>query len=339
MNEHLPTKLQDLNPKAAHLCLGIENFITSKLNTSLKNTTLLVALSGGVDSSALLIILNCLSQKNNCTIHAAHFNHQLRDESDAEESHVRTLCASLKIQLVTDKQDVKEYAAHHKMGIEEAARTLRYAFLTSSCHVINADWIVTGHHANDLAEDIVMRLIRGTGWPALGGMQGKCTNRKILRPLLSTPKSTLISFAKSAALEWCEDTSNTDDTFLRNRVRSQIIPELCKENPAFLDTAASLWELAQIDAEHWAEITRQAAKSIEYSCPKLIKEDLQAMSQATRLRVYKTVLDSMGTGQPLQQNLIALDSAWKANIGGKTLQFPGKKIATIRKGSIYFSYR
>ncbi|MCT4627471.1 tRNA lysidine(34) synthetase TilS [Halodesulfovibrio sp.] len=339
MNQHLPTKLQELNPKAAHICLGIENFITSKLKTPLNSTNLLVALSGGVDSSALLVILKCLSQKNNCTIRAAHFNHQLRDEADAEESHIRNLCASLKIELITDNQDVGAYAAQHKMGIEEAARALRYAFLESSRHALNADWIVTGHHANDLAEDIVMRLIRGAGWPALGGMQGKCLNRKIVRPLLATPKSTLISFAKSIALSWCEDTSNADDSFFRNRVRSQIIPELCKENPAFLNTAASLWELAQIDAEHWTEVTHQATENIENSCPKLLKEDLQTMSQATRLRVYKTVLDSMGIGQPLQQNLIALDSAWKANIGGKVVQFPGKKLATIRKGSIYFSYR
>ncbi|MEZ0575369.1 tRNA lysidine(34) synthetase TilS [Halodesulfovibrio aestuarii] len=339
MNRHLPTGLQELNPKAAHLCLGIENFITRELQTSLEDTVLLVALSGGVDSSALLIILTCLAQKNGFCIHAAHFNHQLRPEADAEETHIRQLCSSLDIELTTDSQDIAAYASGHKLGIEEAARLRRYAFLESTRLAVNADWIVTGHHANDLAEDVMMRLIRGTGWPALGGMQGKCNNRKLLRPLLTTPKDDLISFANACSLTWCEDASNIDKQFLRNRVRSQIIPLLCKENPAFLDATTSLWKLAQVDTDHWAEIINQHLQKTDFDSPKLLKEDLSSMSQATRLRVYKAVLNSMGKGQPLQQNLLALDTAWQANVGGKVVQFPGNKIATIRKGTIYFSYQ
>ncbi|MFA9394442.1 MAG: tRNA lysidine(34) synthetase TilS [Halodesulfovibrio sp.] len=339
MNRQLPISLQDLNPKTAHICLGIENFITNKLKTPLKNSVLLVALSGGVDSSTLLIILTCLAKRNDCTIHAAHFNHQLRPEAGAEEAHVRQLCASLDIELTVSSQDVAAYASLHKLGIEEAARLLRYEFLTSTRRTINADWIVTGHHANDLAEDVVMRLVRGTGWPALGGMEGRCNNRKILRPLLATPKDTLISFANACSLNWCEDASNVDTNFLRNRVRSQVIPLLYKENPAFLDAITSLWELAQIDTDHWAAIIEQHLENTDIETPILLKEDLRTMSQATRLRVYKAVLTSMGKGQPLQQNLLALDTAWQANVGGKIVQFPGNKIATIRKGVIYFSYR
>ncbi|SIN76289.1 tRNA lysidine(34) synthetase TilS [Halodesulfovibrio marinisediminis] len=339
MNRHLPTKLQELNPKTAHICLGIENFITSKLKTPLKGSVLLVALSGGVDSSTLLIILSCLAQKNGCRIHAAHFNHQLRPEADAEEAHVRQLCESLHIELKVDSQDVTAFASRHKLGLEEAARMVRYKFLERERRALNADWIVTGHHANDLAEDVIMRLIRGTGWPALGGMEGKCNNRKILRPLLSTPKETLISFANACSLYWCEDASNEDENFLRNRVRSQVIPLLCKENPAFLNAITSLWELAQIDTDHWSALIKQYLENTDFNTPTLLKEDLESMSQATRLRVYKAVLSSMGKGQPLQQNLLALDAAWQANVGGKIVQFPGNKIATIRKGAIYFSYR
>lgn len=339
MNTNLPTSLQALNPKAAHTCLGIENFITSKLQKSLSGTVLLVALSGGIDSSALLIILRCLAKKSGFTVKAAHFNHQIRHESDAEEAHVQSLCNALHIELLTEKADVCTYASENKLGLEEAARILRYEFLESSRVSIGADWIVTGHHANDLAEDVVMRLIRGTGWPALGGMEAICNNRRILRPLLMTPKSTLISFARSSSLIWCEDASNTDKNFLRNRVRTEVIPLLCKENPAFLEAITSLWELAQIDSDHWAAIIDQHLDKTDFEQPVLLKEDLNSMSLATRLRMYKAVLGSMGKGQPLQHNLLALDAAWKANVGGKVVQFPGNKIATIRKGSIYFSYR
>lgn len=339
MNNQIPSKLQELNPKAAHLCLGIENFITSELSVPLKDTTILLALSGGVDSTALLIILSCLAKKNDFTLQAAHFNHQLRPEAPLEENHVRNLCESLNVNLTISSQNVAQYASQQKIGIEEAARLLRYSFLKTVKNDIDADWIVTGHHANDLAEDIVMRLIRGTGWPALGGMEGKCNNRKLLRPLLATPKEALITFAKACSLTWCEDTSNKDQNFLRNRVRSQVIPLLCKENPAFLDAITSLWELAQIDTDHWTATIEQHLENTDLTTPKLLKEDLKAMSKATRLRVYKAILDSMGNGQPLQHNLLALDAAWQANVGGKTVQFPGNKIATIRKGAIYFSYR
>ena len=339
MNNQIPSKLQELNPKAAHLCLGIENFITSELSVPLKDTTILLALSGGVDSTALLIILSCLAKKNDFTLQAAHFNHQLRPEAPLEENHVRNLCESLNVNLTISSQNVAQYASQQKIGIEEAARLLRYSFLKTVKNDIDADWIVTGHHANDLAEDIVMRLTRGTGWPALGGMEGKCNSRKLLRPLLATPKEALITFAKACSLTWCEDTSNKDQNFLRNRVRSQVIPLLCKENPAFLDAITSLWELAQIDTDHWTATIEQHLENTDLTTPKLLKEDLKAMSKATRLRVYKAILDSMGNGQPLQHNLLALDAAWQANVGGKTVQFPGNKIATIRKGAIYFSYR
>jgi len=339
MNTQLPTRLQDLNPKAAHFCLGIENFITNKLTVSLKNTTFLVALSGGVDSSALLIVLSCLAEKNNSTVKAAHFNHKLRLEADDEEQHVQALCKLLDIELLIESYNVAEYAEHNKIGIEEAARHLRYAFLAKAKAAANADFIVTGHHANDLAEDVIMRLVRGTGWPALGGMEGVCFNRSIVRPLLSTSKNDIQKFAKSIALSWCEDASNEDTTFLRNRVRSEIIPLLCKENPAFLTAITSLWDLARIDDNHWKSIIDTHLENTDHDQPILHKQDLKSMSQATRLRIYKAILTSMGEGQPLQANLLALDAAWKANIGGKIVQFPGNKTATISKGSIYFKFQ
>ena len=337
MKAPIPTTLQQFSPKDAHFCIKIENFITSILHTPLCDTKLLVALSGGVDSCALLLALNALSKRCNFSIVAAHFNHKLRPEADHEEIQVKELCQTLSIDIVTDSQDVSVYASQHKLGIEEAARTLRYNFLQKSLIDTCANWIVTAHHANDLAEDVVMRLIRGTGWPALGGMEGKCNNRKILRPFLHTPKSSIIAFAKSTGLTWCEDKSNTDENFLRNRVRSQIIPLLCKENPAFLDSITSLWDLAQIDAGYWKQILDPILSDTPTEQPVLFKEDLLTMPQAMRLRLYKAILTGMGKGQPLQSNLLALDNAWQSNVGGKIIQFPGNKSATIKKGSIYFS--
>ncbi|MCG8529330.1 MAG: tRNA lysidine(34) synthetase TilS [Desulfovibrionales bacterium] len=339
MQISLPQKIQQLSPASAHLCLNIEKFITNKLAVSLTNTTLIVAISGGVDSTALLLTLKYLSEKLQFSIVAAHFNHKLRAESDAEQKHVLQLCQALSIPVRTASNDVAGYAKAHKMGIEEAARALRYSFLNDIKKDTNADWIATGHHANDLAEDVIMRLTRGTGWPALAGMEGRCDTRRLLRPLLHIPKKTLTKFVMSLHLDWCEDASNLDENFLRNRVRLHIIPMLCKENPAFLDAITALWDMGQIDKDHWLQTTTKALENTDIEAPVLHKKDLASMTQATRLQVYKAVLAGMGKGQPLYDNLLALDNAWLRNTGGKTIQFPGSKIATISKGSIYFSYR
>jgi tRNA(Ile)-lysidine synthase len=127
--------------------------------------------------------------------------------------------------------DIKALAADSGLGLEETGRKVRYSFLERIRQTQNADWIVTGHHLGDLAEDILLRLIRGTAWPGLGGMKAKTDNR-ILRPLLLVDKRDLLRLLQSLHIDWQEDESNQDTSFRRNRIRKEIIPVLLEENPA-----------------------------------------------------------------------------------------------------------
>lgn len=364
--DQLPQMLQELPPKAAHLCLAVERFIRKELNLTLEGQSVVVALSGGVDSTALLLILHYLAPKLGIRIEAAHLNHALRPEATTEASFARDLSGRLGIPFHTDTRPIAELASRSGKGIEETARTERYAFLQTVRTQCDAHWICTAHHADDLTEDVLMRLIRGTGWPALGGMAAVDTNRHLFRPLLVTKRNKLEWFLNALRLPHVHDASNDDLSYLRNRVRHTVVPLLKKENPAFTDAVANLWQLAQIDDAYWQTACGNALQQQNIMCSsrkslddiyiaseqsEAVTEEMQSpeqrtfmleksllhdMPQALRLRLYKTILDNLGDGQMIQSALLGLDAAWQANTGGKTIQFSGGKQAIIQNGGILF---
>lgn len=252
---HTDLSLQSLPPTQAHLCLRVEQFIRQGLGSEspvdLAGTTLLVALSGGADSTALLHILHILRHRLGINLVAAHLDHALRAESAAECAHARALCDTLAIPFVSQRCDVRALAATQRCGLEEAGRNARYSFLASARVAAHAQWIATAHHRDDLTEDVLLRLVRGTGWPALGGMRALDQQRCLLRPLLLTPRAELVHFLASIGATWVEDASNQSDDFLRNRIRNQVVPLLLRENPSLTDNMADLWQLARIDEAYW----------------------------------------------------------------------------------------
>jgi tRNA(Ile)-lysidine synthase len=332
----MPT-LQDLPKPLAKRVLALAAFVQQELGVELRDKKVLVALSGGIDSTALLIVLLLLKDKLGCTLSAAHLHHGLRKEADAEAEHVEKLCSWLGVGLAMRKVDVQAVAADDNIGIEEAGRHLRYAFLMETAEGMGADWIALGHHLDDLAEDQMMRMIRGTGWPGLGGMPAVDEERKILRPFLATPKALLVELCTALGVGWCEDASNTDPAFFRNRVRSELMPFMRKENPAHLDAALALWRMARRDEAHF-EAAIEAHCPHDFTLPHTLDDaSLRGLSSALRLRLFKHILDRMGPGQALSDALFALDAAYLEKRSGKTFQFPGDKRVQIRPEGLLFS--
>ena len=329
-------------PRQAHLCLDIGRFISDDLGLDLSNKSLVVALSGGVDSTALLLTLLGLAPRLGLKLCAAHLDHGLRPEAAAEAEAVRALCAAQEVRYIVETAPVREMSQSQGMGLEEAGRKLRYAFLERVRVEQNADWICLGHHLNDLAEDVLMRLIRGTGWPGLGGMQAFAPQRRLVRPLLLTPKDRLREFVSALEICWQEDKSNSDPLFMRNRVRQQILPLFLEENPNFLQNVADLWQLARLDQEYFKTAAARLWSSTGESLPEgqglLPGSVLNEAPQALRLRLYKDELDALGPGQALHAGLRQLDAAWEARRTGKKFQFPGDKVALIQREGIFFSY-
>jgi tRNA(Ile)-lysidine synthase len=332
-------KLQDLPPGWARFCLNIQAVMEDLVQEKIKGRTVLVSLSGGPDSTALLLALHYIRPRTGINIFAAHLNHMLRPAADKEEDFTGNLCARLAIPLEHGKKDVTLFAQTGKMGIEEAARTLRYDFIQKAADRLGADYILTGHHLNDLAEDMLMRLSRGAVWPGLSGMSGYDPDRKLVRPLLLTPRKTILEFLDAIGQDYMLDESNEDKSFLRNRIRLDLVPVFEAINPGFLSSAANLWKLGRIDEDHFKSILRAVPITERNQGKHVCFEDLESLSKASRLRLYKKLLDELGPGQVLFDNLNELDRLWQEGNGGKTVQFPGDKFGMIDHKGILFGIR
>lgn len=328
--EDVPSSLQDLLPKWAHFCLYVERFITRELGISLDGKHLVVGVSGGVDSTALLLVLHYLSSRNNFEITTVHLNHGLRDNAAHDATWVEQLCSHLNVRCVTKSQDVSRLSKENSIGIEEAGRLARYALFESVRASAKADCVALGHHLDDLSEDVLMRLIRGTGWPGLSGMTGYDPERQIIRPFLTLPKSTLIAFVKYLTISWCEDETNLDTSWTRNRIRNDLMPLVLKENPNFRESVARLWKIGQIEQDYWTVKTAKVEQELS-------NDLLNESHLALRLRLYKRALDELGPGQALAHTLFKLDEAWLEKKTGAVFQFPGEKIATISHSGVLFS--
>ncbi len=199
------------------------------------------AVSGGADSVCLLHLLASCQKRLQCTVAAAHYNHHLRgSESDRDETFVRSLCDSLGIALTCGGGDVAAFSKQTGQSLEQAARTLRYAFLRTAAGPNTL--IATAHTAGDNLETILINLVRGTGLSGLCGIPEQAG--PFIRPLLAADREDILSYLHQNSLQYVEDSSNAGDAFVRNRIRHQVIPLLKAENPsiAFLasDMAARL---------------------------------------------------------------------------------------------------
>ncbi len=323
----------------------VRHFLDDELSISLKGKHVLLAVSGGADSLALVCVLHWLRPIYNHSFSVLHIHHGLRVESTCEAFTVQALCEAWKIPCIIEKIDVAKEAQREKKGIEEMARQLRYELYAKHATSSQAAWICLGHHLGDVQEDVLMRLIRGAGWPALGGMTAYDQARQILRPLLMQKPEALQTLLQEAGLGWAEDASNADTVYLRNRVRHNILPLLQAENPVFPQKIQELWQFAQYDKEHWQRILEDIFKKhnicYQENTVTLPSAALQSADKATRLRLYHFALQhlqkhSLCSTQARARTLLDLDAALIQGRGNTTFQLSGGVHALVKKGSVKF---
>lgn len=326
--------LQSLSPASAHLCLRVRNFMQHELGLSLQEKPLcIVAVSGGADSLALTVICHVLGMR----LHVAHLNHGLREESAAEAVFVEHFASNLALPFSMRHCDVAALAAQQKIGIEEAGRLARYEFFEKLRIQYGAQWILTGHHSGDLCEDVLMRLLRGAAWPALGGMRGRDDRRYLLRPLLLTAKEELVALLQELDQPWCEDASNNDTAYTRNRVRQKLIPAMQEENPSFPQSVHTLWRMAAIDAAFFEEQLEQCRPQAEQGGFLLPVKKVRTLPQAIRLRAYANILRECLHTTPRARTLLELDTAFMDKRSGKIFKFAGRAEVRITPSGLFFS--
>jgi tRNA(Ile)-lysidine synthase len=206
----------------------------------------LVAVSGGADSVALLHCLRALAGNLGLRLTAAHLNHRLRGaESDRDERFVRSLCASTGIALVCESIDVAPRAASKKQNLEEAARQIRYHFLRGAAAEAGAARIAVGHTLDDQAESVLLRLLRGSGARGLAGIH-PVLEGDVIRPLLEISRAEILAYLDALGLDHLEDSTNSNLSSRRNRIRHELLPYLRDNfNPGILKALARSADLAR----------------------------------------------------------------------------------------------
>ncbi len=212
----------------------------------------LCALSGGVDSVALLHLLKAAGVR----VVAAHVEHGIRGESSMRDcAFVQRLCEQWEVSLVVAHVDVPAEAKRRGRGIEETARDMRYGFLRQQLRALSLDCIVTAHHANDQAETVLMHLIRGASPAGLAGMAAEAGD--VVRPLLEFSREEILRYAEENHLTWVEDETNADTAYLRNAVRHELMPLLERYNPRVVE---ALGRLARLSAAQSGYLKGEASR-------------------------------------------------------------------------------
>ena len=311
--------------------------------------TVLVAVSGGPDSVALLDILYALRDELKISLHVAHLNHRLRgDESEGDAQFVQALSRRMDLPCTIVSRDVKTFAAQSGLSLEEGARAVRYHFFEETSRVLGADKIATGHTLGDQAETVLFRLIRGSGSRGLRGIPA-LRDGLFIRPLLKIAREEIETYLTERSILFREDASNADLRFTRNRIRACLLPYLKAQYNAnilrVLDRTAELLGseddfLDQVTSEIFGQILkRRTQNKIVLEAPKML-----AHHKALQRRIIRKALSVLSCGAPSCDfegvdralDLLRAGAGVLQLRGEMTLQYSGDLLTVRRGGPISF---
>ncbi|HEX5646245.1 MAG TPA: tRNA lysidine(34) synthetase TilS [Nitrospira sp.] len=252
----------------------------------------LVAVSGGPDSTALLRLLHRLKLSWRLTLTAVHFNYGLRGaESDADQAFVEAMCSRLDIPFRTMPLEVRNRA--RGLSLQTAARDLRYRAMHEMAQQCGADRIAVGHTANDQAETVLLWMLRGAGLTGLSGMPA-CRDDLVIRPLYETRRVELLAYLSDEGISFRQDSSNGKPIYLRNRIRQEVIPVLQRLVPSAVETLCKLADLCRDDDWYLSEHIQALSHSCIHPLPEggwaIGRSFLQKTPVAVQRRIVRELL-------------------------------------------------
>ncbi len=257
----------------------------------------IVAVSGGPDSMALLHILWEIRENLEISLVAGHLNHGLRPEAEKEKSFVCNVASQLGIPFHWKKADVRGHQQARNLSLQEAAREIRYEFLLAASRKYGATKIALGHTADDQAESLIMRFLRGAGTRGLAGIPPK-RDEIIIRPLIRTWKTEILSYLEERKINFLSDPSNRSLHYLRNRVRHELLPILERYNPRIRQTLVQMAELSREEEDFWQDLLEEKFPSLlvgkrEKNRLTLDIPSLQVHPVALRFRIYRRGIEHL----------------------------------------------
>ncbi len=277
----------------------------------------IVAVSGGPDSMALLHLLAAFQVELALTLTVVRVDHGLRPHENRQENRVVAAAAEqLGLLFIEHRVDVAGFASTQHLSIEHAARDLRYRVLRTVARDRQAHCIAVAHTADDQAEEILLKLLRGSGRKGLSGMRMR--NRDLIRPLLCTQKDTLLAWLAEQGIPYCFDSSNNDPMFLRNRVRHQLLPFLQEHfnsgiRKSLRKTADCLAEdedlLAGLTDESAAQVVQQGVSSRSGLTMQIKRQLFCALHPALQRRIVEQLLWQIGARAGYDHILLVVNAA------------------------------
>lgn len=302
------------------------------------DTPVLVAFSGGADSSTLLSMTVKYARAHGGRVFAAHVNHMIRGvEADRDEEFCRKAAASLGVEIFVHRFDVPRYAAEQGLSIETAARLVRYDFFDKVMSENDIPLLATAHNANDNLETQLFNLARGCGLDGICGIPEtrKCKHGTVVRPLLRMSRERILGYCQENSISYVTDSTNTDTDYTRNMIRAEIIPSLRRINAGAVENASRLAVSLHEDAlcldsmADWflEELNDDASMELE----KLLGSPPAIASRAIR-SLYSHVSDG---GRLEQVHMGAIRSLCESGVPHSSLNLPHGVQAKIEQGRLY----
>jgi len=307
----------------------------------------LLAVSGGADSTALLYVFSALKGEGivGAGLFCGHVNHQLRaDAADADEAFVVEQAERLGIEVRTRLVDVRGYARGMKLSIETAARELRIKSLRDIAQKCDCEVVATGHQKNDNAETVLQRLSRGTGIRGLGGIRPSRSfgETRFARPLLCVRREEIIEYLEGRGLGWREDRTNLDCAHRRNFIRRRLLPGLQEEcNGSIVEqlhvlagSARGYYRVVCGRADEvWADLAGFREGEVVIDCGGLSVE-----AEAVRVELIRRALRTLGSGERdmRQEHYERILELAEQNVGGRRVELPGGFSVRREYGKVIF---
>ena len=282
----------------------------------------LLGLSGGADSMALLHILHGWSNRG-VDVVAVHVHHGIRgEEADRDEQFVCEQCRALGVPLYVVHADVPAIASAERTGLEETGRAVRYAVFDEVASQVGADVIATAHTASDQAETVLMHIVRGSGSRGITGIRPR--RGAIIRPLLSAFRAELEAYCAENAIPYVTDSTNADPAYTRNAVRQCVLPVLRDLNPAADAALCRLADHTAADEEYLDAVARDTLDSLRQPDGSYQRQPLLSQHSAIRYRVLRMTLEESGCRSLEEKHLLLAEQC--VTDGHGAVELPGDRV-------------
>lgn len=303
---------------------------------------ILVGLSGGADSSALLLMLKAYSEQSGAKIYAAHLNHGIRgEEADRDEQFCKEFAGSLNIEFFSIKLDIPAIAKESGESIESAARRERYVFFNKIMLERSIPILATAHNADDNLETVIFNLTRGAGLSGLCGIPDSrpTENGIVIRPILSMEKRDILAFCEKNKINYVTDSTNADNEYTRNKIRNQVIPLLKEINSGVVKNASRATESLKDDSLCLQSMTSwfidELGRDRSIELEKLCGSPASIVNRAL-IGIYADI----SGGKTLEAvHINAIKELAKKGIPHSSTSLPAGIDAVVKNGKLCFVYK